>query len=78
MAAGEAPGAVIVSPLAAVTRMACPERQSAIEARFLRQLRGAKTFGFWLGRLSLSYETEGGSRGTMLFDGRAPAAGTAR
>jgi hypothetical protein len=76
--AGETPGTVIVSPLAVVTRMACPERQSAVEARFLKQLRGVKTFGFLLGQLSLSYETEGGVRGTMLFDGRAPAAGTAR
>jgi heat shock protein HslJ len=75
---GETPGAVIVSPLAAVTGMACPEPQSAIEARFLKQLRGVKTLGFLLGQLSLSYETEGGVRGTMLFDGRATAAGTAR
>jgi heat shock protein HslJ len=58
-----------VGPLA-VTRMACPEPQSAVEARFLEQLGGARTFGFRLGRLAISYEREGGSRGTMLFDGR--------
>ena len=72
MAAGEAPGALIVSPLGAVTRMACPERQSAIEARFLTQLRGAKTFGFLLGQLAVTYEQDG-RRGTMLFEGRPPA-----
>jgi len=73
--AGEAPGAVIVSPLAVVTRMACPERQSAVEARFLKQLRGVKTFGFLLGQLAVTYEQDG-RRGTMLFDGRAPSVGT--
>ena len=77
VAAGEAPGTAIVSPLAAVTRMACPEPQSAIEARFLKQLRGVKTFGFLLGQLAMTYEQDG-RRGTMLFDGRGPAAGTAR
>jgi heat shock protein HslJ len=69
--AGDVPGAVTVGPLA-VTRMACPGPQSAVEARFLKQLRGAKTFGFRLGRLAVSYGGEGGGRGTMLFDGREP------
>jgi heat shock protein HslJ len=68
-AGGDVPGSVTVSPPAA-TRMACPERPSAVEARFLKQLGGAKTFGFLLGRLALSYEREGGGQGTMLFDGR--------
>jgi para-nitrobenzyl esterase len=69
--AGDVPGAVTVGPLA-VTRMACPELQSAVEARFLGQLRDTRTFGFRLGRLALSYERAGGRRGTMLFDGREP------
>jgi heat shock protein HslJ len=73
---GESPGDLAVGP-AAGTRMACPGPQSAIEARFLEQLGGAKKVGFHLGRLALSYEKDGGALGTMLLEGRAPAA-TAR
>jgi heat shock protein HslJ len=61
------PGEVKVGPLAG-TRMACPEPQSSVEARFLEQLGGARTFGFMLGRLAISYTRGDGSRGTMLFD----------
>jgi heat shock protein HslJ len=68
---GPTPGALAVGPLAG-TRMACPEPQSSVEARFLEQLGGARTFGFWLGRLAISYARRDGSRGTMLFDGRPP------
>jgi para-nitrobenzyl esterase len=71
VAAGDVPGTVTVGP-AAVTRMACPEPQSAVETRFLKQLGGTKAFGFRLGQLTLAYETEGGARGTMLFDARSP------
>jgi heat shock protein HslJ len=66
---GASPGDLTVGP-AAGTRMACPEPQSAVEARFLKQLGGAKKFGFHLGRLALSYEKDGGAYGTMLFEGR--------
>jgi heat shock protein HslJ len=71
--AGATPGDLTVGP-AAGTRMACPEPQSAVETRFLKQLGGAKKFGFLLGRLALSYEKDGGAFGTMLFEGRTPAA----
>jgi heat shock protein HslJ len=67
--AGATPGDLTVGP-AAGTRMACPEPQSAVEAQFLKQLGGAKKFGFLLGRLALSYEKDGGAYGTMLFEGR--------
>ena len=56
--------------------MACPEPQSAVEARFLTQLGGAKQFGFLLGQLAVSYQTEGGVWDTMLFEGRPPARAT--
>jgi heat shock protein HslJ len=69
---GKAPGELSVG-LVAGTRMACPEPQSAVEARFLEQLSGARTFGFMLGRLMISYARTNGSRGTMLFDPRPPA-----
>lgn len=68
---GTVPGAVKVGPLAA-TRMACPEPKSSVEARFLEQLGGARTFGFMLGRLAISYTRRDGSRGTMLFDASTP------
>jgi heat shock protein HslJ len=71
--AGESLGDLAIGP-AAGTRMACPEPQSAVETRFLKQLGGAKKFGFLLGRLALSYEKDGGAFGTMVFEGRTPAA----
>jgi heat shock protein HslJ len=72
--AGDVPGQVSVGPLAG-TRMACPEPQSTVESRFLEQLGGARTFGFMLGRLAISYARGDGSRGTMLFDVRTPSKG---
>ena len=68
---GAVPGEVKVGPLAG-TRMACPEPQSSVEARFLEQLGRARTFGFMLGRLAISYTRGDGSRGTMLFDASTP------
>lgn len=60
-------GEIKVGPPAA-TRMACPEPQSSAETRFLEQLGGARTIGFMLGRLAISYTRANGSGGTMLFD----------
>ena len=68
---GAMPGEVKVGPLGG-TRMACPEPQSSVETRFLEQLGGTRTFGFFLGRLAISYTTRDGSRGTMLFDASPP------
>ena len=64
---GSMPGEVKVGPLAG-TRMACPEPQSSVEARFLEQLGGARQFGFMLGRLAISHTRGDGSMGTMLFE----------
>ena len=64
-------GEVKVGPPAG-TRMACPEPRSSVEARFLEQLGGARTFGFMLGRLAISYTRADGSGGTMLFDAGTP------
>lgn len=68
---GTAPGELSVGLLAG-TRMACPDAQASVESRFLEQLSGARTFGFRLGRLMISYARANGSRGTMLFDLKSP------
>jgi heat shock protein HslJ len=65
---GEMPGDVTVGP-AGATRMMCPPEQMIVEGRFLKQLAGVKKFGFMVGRLALSYETDG-VWGVMLFDPR--------
>ena len=65
------PGEMKVGPLAG-TRMACPDPQSSVEARFLDQLGGARRFGFTVGRLAISYTKGDGSSGTMLFDAGTP------
>jgi heat shock protein HslJ len=70
--AGDSAGELAIGP-AAGTRMACPEPASAVETRFLKQIRGARKFGFRLGRLAVGYEKDGGAYGTMLFEGRTPA-----
>jgi heat shock protein HslJ len=70
VATGATPGAVSVGP-AAGTRMACPDPQSQVEARFLRQLGGVQTIGFMLGRLAVGYARPDGTRGTMLFTAQA-------
>lgn len=66
---GKLPGGLSLGPLAG-TRMACPEPESAVEARYLAQLGAAKKFGFLLGHLAISYEKPGRGIGTMLFDRR--------
>ena len=58
--------------LLAGTRMACPDAVASVESRFTEQLTGAKTYGFMLGRLAISYIKADGSRGTMLFDSKRP------
>ena len=71
---GSAPGEITIGELA-VTRMACPEPRMADERRYLDQLRGAVKFGFFGGRLALSYRD--GERGwdRMLFEsGTVPPA----
>jgi heat shock protein HslJ len=65
------PGELSVGLLAG-TRMACPDAASSVERRFIEQLTGAKTYGFMLGRLAISYAKADGSRGTMLFDSKTP------
>ena len=67
---GDSPGDLELGP-GAGTRMACPDLESSVEARYLQQLGATHRFGFLLGRLALSYEKDGGTSGTMLFDGRA-------
>jgi heat shock protein HslJ len=68
---GATAGQVTVGALAG-TRMACPEPQSSVEARFLEQLGAARTFGFMVGRLAIAYTRRDGSPGTMLFAASSP------
>lgn len=65
---GEMPGEVSVGRIGA-TRMACPEPETAVEARFLSQLQGVNTYGFLAGDLMLGYATGDGS-GIMIFERR--------
>jgi len=67
---GDGPGDLSVGAVGA-TRMACPEAETAIEARYLDQLGEVAKFGFLLGRLALTFQREDGSIGTMLFEPRA-------
>jgi len=65
---GEMPGDVSVGRIGS-TRMACPEPETAVEARFLSQLEGVDTYGFMAGELMLGYSTNDGS-GVMTFERR--------
>jgi hypothetical protein len=49
----------------------CPGPKAAVEARFLRRLRGAKHWGFDSGRLTVVYDTESHGRGRMTFEAAA-------
>jgi len=66
--AGEAPGDVAVGPVAG-PRMMCPDAQMQIEDRYLRQLERVTRFGFILGQLALTYQTDG-TGDVMLFERR--------
>lgn len=63
---GEMPGDVSMGPIGS-TRMACPESEMAVEARFLSQLEGVNRYGFIAGKLMLGYEADDGS-GVMIFE----------
>jgi heat shock protein HslJ len=69
---GDGPGELSVGP-AAATLMACPEAESAVESRFLQQLRSARRFGFRAGRLALSSADVDGPGKTMLFEASTPS-----
>jgi len=66
--AGDAPGELALGP-AVSTRKACPPPEMEVEDRYLRQLEGARRFGFQSGRLALSCALEDGIV-TMLFERR--------
>jgi heat shock protein HslJ len=68
IAEGRSAGDVTVGP-AGSTQMACPEEEMKVETRFLAQLARVTKFGFMLGRLALTYQSDGGV-GTMQFDRR--------
>ena len=71
---GATPGELSVG-LVAATRMACPDAESAVEARFLQQLSSARRFDFRAGRLAISTAgAEGGPAKTLLFEASDPPA----
>jgi heat shock protein HslJ len=63
---GETPSDLKIGPVAS-TRMMCPDAEMQVEDRFLSQLDKVTSFGFLLGELSLTYQTETGI-GVMLFE----------
>ena len=63
---GDMPGDIIIGP-AGATKMACPDPQMAVENRFLAQLAGVTKYSFVVGKLALSYKSEG-QYGTMFFE----------
>jgi heat shock protein HslJ len=69
---GSTPGELLVG-LAAGTRMACPEPESAVETRFLQHLQAAQRFGIRSGQLAISAPGAGGPGTTMLFEASVPA-----
>jgi len=67
---GGTPGEFSVGPVAG-TRMACPDAESAVEARFLQQLGAARRYAFRAGRLAITSTTADGLPKTMLFEATA-------
>ena len=61
-------------PAPACPRSPARRRPLSRWGRF-EQLCGARTLGFMLSRLAISYTRSDGARGTMLFDASAPAKG---
>ena len=59
------PGEIEVGP-GAVTKMACPEPQMALEDAFLKQLDAANRYTYLAGQLALSWQ-DGDRYGTLLF-----------
>ena len=65
---GTMAGDVEVGPVG-TTRKSCPDKEMAVERRFLDQLARARKFGFLVTQLALTWEKEGVWK-TMLFDKR--------
>jgi heat shock protein HslJ len=65
---GNIPGDIEIGP-AGTTRKSCPDKEMAVERRFLAQLAHVKKFSFLATQLALSWEKEGVWK-TMLFDKR--------
>lgn len=67
---GNIAGDVEVGP-AGTTRKSCPDKEMAVERRFLDQMGRVKKFSFLMTQLALSWEKQGVWK-TMLFDKRQP------
>jgi heat shock protein HslJ len=68
-----APGQIRVGPVGS-TRMACPPEIMRLEQGYLERLGQLSRYGFWRGRLALTWQADDGF-GSFLFEPR-PAAGT--
>ena len=66
---GSMPGDIEIGP-AGTTRKSCPDKEMAVEQRFLDQLMRVKKFGFLVTQLALSWEKDDVWK-TMLFDKKA-------
>ncbi|MCB0166914.1 MAG: META domain-containing protein [Anaerolineae bacterium] len=67
------PFVMTISPVAS-TRMACPEPILTQENAFFTALQNVSLWGYNVGQLALSYRTDDGGFGTLLFAPPAPAA----
>jgi len=63
--AGNSPGEIKIGQSGA-TRMACPDPLMPLEQKYLKLLAGVNRYGFMMGKLALSWQSES-KHGTMLF-----------
>lgn len=63
---GDSPGGLVLGAAGATEKL-CPPPMMEVEDRYLRQLRRVTRYGFLLGRLALTYQTDDGV-GAMLFE----------
>lgn len=67
------PGVIELGPLGR-TRMACPPEAMELESRFLGRLGQVDRYGFWRGKLALTWQAEDGF-GSFLFTPRSSPEG---
>jgi heat shock protein HslJ len=65
------PGVIEIGP-AGTTRMACPDKIMLFELGYLERLGQISRYGFWMGKLALTWEASDGF-GSFLFAPRPPS-----
>ena len=68
---GDIADGIAIGPLGS-TRKMCPDGVMTVEDRYLAQLGGVSSYGFHIGKLSLSWQTDAAG-GVMLFARSGPA-----